>query len=260
MTLGDSPALVVAGFMKCATTTMYTWLAAQPEFSSTGSKETNFLAHDDLWRQGPSRYAELLGAGGGELLLDVSPSYLSPEFTERAATRFVELAIDAPVAVLYRDPVERAVSHLRHQVRRGRVAVDLDAAAAELTADSPYVQASRYRNCLEPWLQRLDPDRMVFIDQADLATGWRSVLAAVGLEWRPPPTESANVASDLPAYSPLARALVDRGFSRPPAWVPAWSRRVGRRLLLRSPVASAPPIDAIRDAMPSESRALLDTD
>ena len=79
------------------------------------------IARQKSWERGFEQYAELfVNAGPDELTGEASVAYTDPGGAGLAAARMHESIPDARLIYLVRHPVERARSHYRHEVQRGR--------------------------------------------------------------------------------------------------------------------------------------------
>lgn len=254
------PDFVIPGYGKCGTTTLFEWMASCPEVSRGGAKEPSFFAYDDLWAKGLDWYGSVIGDPTAGLVGDGSPAYLDPNWSEAAAARLAAHRPDVRIVILYRDPVERALSHFRHEVRRGREKTPVEAAASALTLESAYIRASRYATGLAPWVARFAPEQMLVIPLARLSdAGWEAALAHVGLDRRPPPDEVYNDSSQKRAYTPAMRVLYEHNIiQRVEKLAPAGIRKLGARVLLRKPVEKAAPAAQVRESLAPEVTALLD--
>lgn len=254
------PDFVIPGFSKCGTTTLFEWLAACPEVSRGGAKEPDFFAYEDVWAKGWDWYRSVIGDPDAGLVGDGSPAYLDPNWSEAAATRLAAHRPDVRILILYRDPVERALSHFRHEVRRGREKTPVGEAAHALTVDSAYIRASRYATGLAPWTQRFAPEQMLLIPLARLSeAGWEAALDHLGLERRPPPAANYNDSSRKRSYTPVMRLLYEHNIiQRIEKLAPRGLRKVGARVLLRQPVEEAAPADEVRTSLSPEVLGLLD--
>jgi hypothetical protein len=118
------PEVFVVGAAKSGTTAIYTWLLAHPQvFVPRSIKETNFMAFEGGLpplegpgdRAGMGRtitsladYLALYAERGDEpVAADVSPVYLK---VPRAADRIAELAPDARIVIVLRNPIECVLS------------------------------------------------------------------------------------------------------------------------------------------------------
>jgi len=124
-TSGDRvlPSFLILGTMKGGTTSLFNFITEHPAVLPPWRKETNFFNHHyrkgALWyrayfprKSPPIAKANLRPFQTGE----ASPYYLYHPAVPR---RVRNLLPDVKLIVLLRNPVERAFSHYRHQVRSG---------------------------------------------------------------------------------------------------------------------------------------------
>jgi len=134
---GRRPDFLVAGEMRCGTTTLWSTLARHPRIFFPERKELHFFSsHNESLRDGRldddalrDYFALFSPAGRDQRCGEATPGYL---FDEGACRRIHEVLPDVRILVILRDPVARAWSHYWHQVRRGREKLSFeDALAAE---------------------------------------------------------------------------------------------------------------------------------
>lgn len=115
------PAFIVAGGMRCGTTSLYEHLAGHPQVAASLRKEVHFF--DLQHHRGPGWYARQfhtvrrLPDGSSSRPFESSPYYM---FDPRVPVRLREMVPDVRLVFVLRDPVERAVSHYRKNRRDGR--------------------------------------------------------------------------------------------------------------------------------------------
>ncbi|MFP5321574.1 MAG: sulfotransferase family protein [Acidimicrobiia bacterium] len=171
---------VVIGAMKCGTTSLHHYLAAHPDVSLPARKEVDFFfgrqpgGPGNRWR-GLDWY-EALFDPEAPVRGDVSPGYTSPDHPE-AAAGIAEVAPDARLVLLVRDPLDRAVSQYRHHRRDGTEPRSL--ADALLDPALHYVRRSRYAERLVPFLERFPADRIAVVDHVALAGETRATVDAL---------------------------------------------------------------------------------
>lgn len=109
------PDFVLAGEMKCGTTSVAHHLDAHPAAHVSTTRPVRFF--DERWERGVGWYAaQFAAAPEGAVLGDDTPNYLfDPVAVERLATTLPE----ARVIVLLREPIRRAWSHYWHHERTG---------------------------------------------------------------------------------------------------------------------------------------------
>jgi hypothetical protein len=231
--LGTSHFLII-GAMKAGTSSLFSWLAEQPEVAVPPEiKEPNFFSDDRQWARGWSWYTDLFGPAGDRLTGEASVSYTDPEVAEIAAKRIADRLPQARLIYLVRHPLQRVASEYRHQVQRGREDRPFSQATSDPT--TPYAEKSRYFTCLSPYIQGFSRDQLMVIRSEDLDhAGWASALRHLGLSERPTTSGPRNVTETKRGYSQLMRWLFDRGLTRPLERLPAPVRRLGKRLAFRS--------------------------
>ena len=217
--------------MKSGTTTLFRWLGSLPQVQNPGRKEIDFFSDDGNWGKGISWYRSHFP--DGELMSgESSPSYTYPENAEKTAARIYECYPSIPMIYVVRDPVERARSHYRHEVQRGR---ENRTASEAISVDSIYIERSLYARCLAPYLTRFRPDQLLVVRFEDLvsstADGWEQVLPFLGLPSTPLPGPVHTPSAEKPRYSPLLIKLWKAGALRPLQKLPGPVRKLGKRLL-----------------------------
>jgi hypothetical protein len=230
------PDFIVIGTMKSGTTSLYEWLAQQPEVFLPSMKEPNYFSRDEVFHRGASWYGRLFApASRGQLVGEASVSYTSPDRCEIAADRMVALVPRATLICLVREPIERLRSHYRHQVQRGREQRPFEEAI--LDPDAKYVAQSLYYKCLKPYIDRYPRDQICVVRMEDLSAdpplAWDQVLRHLGLALRPRPPGAYNVTGEKSGFTRVMLWLWESGLHRPLMRLPRPLRRLGRHLLLR---------------------------
>lgn len=185
---GAVPTLVIAGFMKCATTALHDFLVQQPWAMPAAAKEVGWLGAP--WGRG-------LGAGFYKRCFPAqAPGWDSPPFSVDAYPRYItnDGALDAIarlkpvplVVVLVRDPFDRFVSNFEHDLRLGidrghrsvaeyaESVVDRLQLSHSQAADGhgddyliPFTE-SLYVPWITRWMHRLGRQRLSVLDLTDL--------------------------------------------------------------------------------------------
>jgi hypothetical protein len=197
------PDFIIAGAMKCGTTSLRNVLAHHPRVFMP-DLEVFYFTLDDIqqhphffgrvdgqWRHHDVEgrrdeylnwYASFFAAARPDQLVgENSTSYLP---STRAPERIARLLPDAKIIVLLRDPVNRAYSHYWHLVRAGRTSATFEDALQFYSAQ--IVERSCYQHQLER-LFRAIPRSQVhvivferFISQMDAVV--RETLAFLGID------------------------------------------------------------------------------
>lgn len=215
------PDLLVVGAMKCGTSALHEVLDRHPDVAMAPGKELNFFLGPDepphgdpdtwwltgQWHRGPEWYAAQLDPDA-QVRGESSPGYTDPSHPEVAA-RVRALVPDVRLVYLVRDPLERAVSQWRHHVRDGTERRPVEVAL--LDPASQYVDRSRYRERIAPFLELFVPEQLLVVVQerlrADPDREVRRVLAHAGADparWDPsgPPPRPSTTGTDLPVGLP----------------------------------------------------------
>lgn len=144
-----TPGFIGIGVQKSATTWIYDNLHDHPEVCVSEVKEINFFSHHYdhgfQWYErhfAPSDRTQIRG--------EISPSYFyEPAVPERIA----RYAPTVKLLLVLRDPVERAISNHKHEVReRHFMGPDLDFESG-LANNPTYVEQGLYATHLRRWLQ-----------------------------------------------------------------------------------------------------------
>lgn len=249
------PDFLIIGAMKSATTSLYRWLADQPEVFMAWPKEADFFSRDDLWRKGIESYAAMFTpATSDQLIGEASVSYSSPDRSAVAAPRMARTVPDARLVYVLRHPVERIRSHYRHEIQRGRERRPLLEALAE--PGNGYLGNSRYFSCLEPYLRSFPREQICVVRFDDLvgdpAPGWRSVLTHLGLPDRPRPPTVHNVTEEKPQHRRAMLLLRRSGLLRAGlvAKLPPGMRRIGKRFVMRDDAGYRAQVEGALEPIP----------
>jgi Sulfotransferase domain len=147
---------LVIGAQRSGTTSLWRHLASHPEIHVPPSKEAPFFSHGEPFARGFEWYL-------GEFFADaaptqqwgtVSPHYMmgSPDTDVHEVARRIHSHLPCVklIAVL-RDPIERAQSHHRMVVHRGRETRDFDTAAREMLVPEELARARREPPLTQPY-------------------------------------------------------------------------------------------------------------
>lgn len=224
---GARPNLLLIGAQKAGTTLLHSLLATQPGVSMSEPKELDFFTSElGSWRRGLGWYEGHFDAGA-VVRGESSPSYTAFPFAEGVPERIAATLEDVRLVYIVRDPVERAISAIRHRIGEGYER----RSPAEVLADpgleaSAYVAMSRYAMQLERF------DR-VLGDSATLIVPFEGLIVDPG-------AVVTAVLRHCGHEAPIALPAGERNAAA------AWPLRRALRRLLPEPVVrrllSAPPL------------------
>lgn len=153
--------LIVIGAMKAGTTTLFELLARHPDLVRGHRKELDHFQRR-RWA-GPEGYDALFADAPHDrpvLTLDASPGYAKEADRSPAPARIAALRRPVHLVYLLRDPVERAISHVRHNMARGRIA-PADLPGLDLRR---YARTSRYCAQIRAYEAVGLGDRLLLVD------------------------------------------------------------------------------------------------
>lgn len=121
------PNFIIIGSMKAGTTSLYDYLTQHPQIIPASKKEIHFFSNNfemgKLWYQ--SHFPPKSKIGGKIITGEASPYYL---FNPFAPKRIHRLLPNVKLIALFRNPVDRAISHYFHEVRAKRETMSLEEA------------------------------------------------------------------------------------------------------------------------------------
>lgn len=258
------PDFIILGAQRSGTTTLFRVLNAHPDVvrptvtKGTGYFESHY-GRGRNWYRGhfPIRALARARTGGRAKTFESSGYYL---FHPLSAQR---IAADLPgvkVVAMLRDPVERAYSAHRHELRRGFETEKFEAALAleaqrlageeERIASDPaydsfehrhhaYVTRGRYAGQIQRYVDALGPDRVFLVDAdrffSDPHGELTELFAWLGLsDWLPPEVARWNAQEREPMSDELRARLRDEFadadaqleplMRRPPSWLETGTR------------------------------------
>lgn len=247
-----APDFVIIGTQRGGTTSLHAYLRGHPQIETPAKKEIHFLT--DRFERGQDWYIGQFPAvvPVGTLVGEATPYAL---FHPRAPQRLFDVAPDARIIVLLRNPVDRAYSHYLHERARGHESLGFeDAIAAEperllgldaglatgeiLTSDThkraSYLARGRYARQLERWLAIFRREQMLILRSEDLyadpAATTHRVTDFLGLPPLRSDAFSAHNATSGPPMNARTRELLLREFAADNArlaalldWQPVWA-------------------------------------
>jgi hypothetical protein len=172
------PTFLIIGAAKSGTTSLHAYLAEHPEIAMTREKEPMCFEPRD-WQERIREYDQLFtrdAAVRGESSTAYSAYPWAPEIPDRVHS----VVPDAKLVYVVREPIERMLSHYaQNQWDRKRVRP-----FEELMDDLEHpmnmpVWCSRYATQYERWAERFGTERMLVLDQRDLAQRREPVLRRV---------------------------------------------------------------------------------
>jgi hypothetical protein len=156
------PTFIGIGAQKCASTWLFEILRDHPEVVLSDPKEIDFFSYQYHYgRQWYQRHFSGTGAAIGE----ISPSYFHEPAVPERVRQFLP---EARILLSLRNPVERAFSNHKHEVRLGHFAGDDLSFEAGLENNPSYVEQGLYATHLSRWLRHFPPEQMLVLIYEDI--------------------------------------------------------------------------------------------
>ncbi|MFL6240291.1 MAG: sulfotransferase family protein [Actinomycetes bacterium] len=211
MTPGRLPTFYVVGAMKSGTSSLHRAIAAHPDVFMSTPKELHYFVEDRNWQRGVQWYAEQFAPADGALAIgEASVTYTQMPYRPGVPERMAALTPEARIIYLVRHPVERMLSHYRHNLACGRESREPDAA---FERRGNYLAFSRYGTQLRYYQDRFPPEQLLVLPAERFFTDpvrvVRRIWTFLGL---PPsdvdvPSVLINATKDRPAPVAAARRL-----------------------------------------------------
>ena len=111
----NKPFIFTIGAQKCGTTTLHNLLSTHGDISLPKIKETHYFSMDDMYQKGIKWYFSNFNFKK-KILCEVDPSYL---FFSKSSSRIKESIKKPKFIVIFRKPLDRALSHYLMSCYRG---------------------------------------------------------------------------------------------------------------------------------------------
>lgn len=210
------PTFLIAGAMRCGTTSLNAYLREHPEISVGHPKEVHFF--DQNYERGVDWYLRHFpDSDDSNAVGEATPGYIYfPEVAKRIATTLP----DVKILLLLRDPVDRAYSHYWHNRSVGRERLDFAEAIAsepkrlersrDYRARYSYLDRGRYGGQLENLLHFIPLEQILVqtFDEiaSDPTTVYRRTCRFLGVSDDYTPPNLGQVTNAFVEYrSPLLR-------------------------------------------------------
>ena len=179
------PTFIGIGAQKCASTWLHRVLREHPQVGLPEEKEIDFFSY--RFDHGYQWYEERFrGCEGKVAVGEISPSYFCEPAVPERLHRYLP---SARIVVSLRDPVTRALSNHRHEVRLGRTGLADHSFEAGLANNPMYIEQGRYATHMQRWLRFFPPEQILVLFMEDIEQDPGAVAQTVydflGVEWAP---------------------------------------------------------------------------
>ncbi len=214
------PHFLIIGAMKSGTTSLFEQIENHPLFLAAMDKELQFFQYEKLSDPWYLNHFPRVSEFPGFISGDGSPGYYVHDVVDRVKS----LCPDVRLIFIRRDPVARAISHLRHNNRQGIASIgiqgvlwQIDELERELLespedaeqmildmcfgkrADNSYLSMGCYEILLRRWRRAFPPEQLMVIDLEDYVENPQGTMNCVfdfiGLEPIEAEIKKSNVGS-----------------------------------------------------------------
>ena len=174
---GRTPDFFIVGASKSGTTSLWMYLRRHPKLYFVEPKEPEFFSKDDRRALGLAWYRSLFAAAADDQLCgEASTTYARyPHFGDVPA-RLAEVAPEARLLYIMREPVSRTYAQYRHRMRLN---VKRGTFEEWLAWDDQFIDTSCYMMQIEQFLRCFRPDQLHCLLTEDLRNNPGPTLDAV---------------------------------------------------------------------------------
>lgn len=196
------PDVLIIGAQKAGTTSLYNYLVQHPDIFPSYRKEVHFF--DNNYKKGEAWYRAFFptkrekeaqeSKGKSFHTIDASPYYM---FHPHVAARAKKLVPNAKIILILRDPVDRAVSHYNHELRKGtetlampeafkteekRISAGLDKMLKDESYNSlaynqfSYLKRGKYIEQIQAWKQHFADEQMRIVMYDDFVADTQGIM------------------------------------------------------------------------------------
>lgn len=160
------PDVIVIGAMKCGTTSLFEYLKRHPELSSSKRKEPNFFTTH--WDKG-IRWYEKQFKKDNRLKFETSPGYTRYPMLSDVPRRIHEVLPNVKLIYIVRNPIERIVSQIHHNLLVGRLD-DSEYREEDFWSKTgrKYIYTSMYHLQLKQYLEYFSMDNILVVHSEEL--------------------------------------------------------------------------------------------
>ena len=157
------PDFLIIGAMKAGTTSLHENLKLHPEIGMSRYKEPNYFTRS--YSKGLEWYESIFPIGKKKYG-EASPSYAIRQNFPETAERIFETIPEVKVIYILRDPIDRIISHLHHNLYRDRI--KLKNINQEVLENPSYISTSKYYFQISPYLELFERKNILFVNLENL--------------------------------------------------------------------------------------------
>ncbi len=165
------PDFIIIGAMKAGTTTLYSNLNIHPEIGMTSEKEAHYFSKK--FEKGYNWYSSLYPESKS-FYGDVTPDYSWLHIYPETPKNIHSINPNTKLIYIVRDPIERIISHLHHDLYRDRL--KYSEISTKLFSNPHYIYTSKYGFQLEGYLNYFDKSQILILDFNSLKDNPKDVI------------------------------------------------------------------------------------
>ncbi len=157
------PNLLIIGAMKCGTTSLHNYLNFHPEIYMTKEKELNYFVDSLNYGRGLSWYKSKFNKADSKVLGESSPNYSKYPLFKNVPKNIHNTIPDTKLIYIVRDPIQRLISHYKHNFIVGREKKGFKEALRNLGSNK-YINFSMYYLQISKYLEYFNIDNIFVLD------------------------------------------------------------------------------------------------
>ncbi len=174
------PYFVVVGAMKSGTTSLHTYLSSHPELSVPFTRqELNFFnAH---WEAGKDWYESNFDNNTHLKRGEINPNYSMSRRLKKSLVpeRMYAFCPDVKIIYIVRDPIERFISHVHHNLIGGRENRSIEEIVLDEKYKFGYISYGEYYFQIEKYLEFFKKDQILIISNDDLRSSVKITMSKI---------------------------------------------------------------------------------
>lgn len=176
--MNNWPTFFIIGAMKCGTSSLHHYLSMHPDISMSDIKEPNYFSkHRTLFHKGRNWYQNLFDQTK-EIRGESSTAYTKYPHIKGVPKRIFKHCPDSKLIYLVRDPIERTLSHISHDMLEGLIPYHEDVSPyINDKPDNPYIAWSLYYLQLEQYVRYFTKGQICILRTEDLSKNPQEVLS-----------------------------------------------------------------------------------
>lgn len=189
--------IVVIGGMKCGTSTLYHMFKEVDEVCLSKFKEPSFFTKRS--KNGIDWYQnQFLPTEKTKYLMDVSPSYSKVHLFPNCAKMIHDYDSDTKIIYIVRDPIERIISNIYHDLLRGRLT--RSQIQSSLASDENYIKTSAYLSQITPYVELFGDENILILQfeefKSDMTAFNKKIANFLGLDFKVDKVKAQNVSEN----------------------------------------------------------------